>query len=292
MIQIQKFKNYFVALLIVFAIFFITAPVFAAEISLDSKTKEIGVGGQFEVAIFLNTENQDINAIEGKLLFSKDLFELREIKDGNSIINFWVEKPRQTEEVVFSGIIPGGYTGNKGLLFSAVFYAKKEGKGFIEIRNPKILLNDGQGTETKTKASVLEITVSTKEPSILPPKKKDIEPPEPFEPIVTSDPTIFDGKYFLVFAAQDKSSGIDYYEVCEGKLQCVIAESPYLLQNQNLDEEIVVKAIDKSGNERIVTLPAQKPTVWYKNYLILAIIILVIAIAYLIWRILWKKHGR
>lgn len=67
-----------------------------------------------------------------------------------------------------------------------------------------------------------------------------------------SDPAIFDGKYFLVFATQDKGSGISHYEVCEGgKRKCAIAESPYLLQNQKLNQKIFVKAVDKNGNEYI-----------------------------------------
>ena len=289
MTKIQKIQT-----TLVFGLLFVAAiPVFAAEISFDSKIQEIGVGSQFEVNVFLNPEGEDINAIEGRIIFPEKIIELKEIKDGNSIVNFWIERPEiNNGEILFSGIIPGGYIGNKGLIFSAVFYAKKQGKGFIEIREPKILLNDGQGTETKTEASVLEIAISPKAPSVLPLTKKDIEPPEDFLPEIASDQSVFEGKWFLVFATQDKVSGIGHYEVCEGKRKCVVAESPYLLENQNLDDEIVVKAIDKSGNERIVTLPAQKPAVWYKNYLILAIIILVIAVAYFIWRILWKKRKK
>jgi len=37
---------------------------------------------------------------------------------------------------------------------------------------------------------------------------KDIEPPEDFTPAVVQNSTMFDGKYFLVFAAQDKGSGL------------------------------------------------------------------------------------
>lgn len=290
----SKFLSRF-SLVILFSIFyFITfyIPAFAAEVFLDSKTREIGVGSQFEVSVFLNTENEDINAIEGKLFFSQDTLEPREIKDGNSIVNFWLERPKPAEEMVFSGITPGGYIGNRGLIFSAVFYAKKEGISSIEIREPKILLNDGQGTETKVKTSALQIVVSSAASSVLAPTSEDRDPPEDFLPQIAADPAIFDGKWFLVFATQDKGSGIDHYEVCEGKKQCVIAESPYLLKNQNLDEKIIIKAIDKNGNERIVTLPAQKPSVWYKNYLILAIIIILIATGYFVGKFLWRKYKR
>ena len=289
--QIPKLK-----IIIFTAVFLFSASsVFAAETFFETKNPEIQLGDKLEAGFFLNTTDEDINAVEGRIIFPEKLIELKEIKDGNSIINFWIERPKTSGgEILFSGIIPGGYSGKKGLILSAVFQSIEEGLGLVEVRDIKVLLNDGKGTETGVTTSNLQFAISKQAP---PPKpapleKKDIDMPEVFEPTVASNPTMFDGKYFLVFATQDKGSGIDHYEICEGKRQCIIAESPYLLKNQNLDEEIIVKAIDKSGNERIVTLPAQKPAVQYKNYLILAIIILVIAIMYLIWKFLWRKHKR
>ncbi|MBU2544616.1 hypothetical protein KJ618_04075 [Patescibacteria group bacterium] len=292
MTKIQKLK---IILLAVFTLFLFVTPVFAAEVSVDLASQTIGVDKQFEAGFFLNTENEDINAVEGTIIFPQELLELKEIRDGNSIIAFWIERPKAVSgnEIRFSGIIPGGYADKRGFILSLVFQARQEGSSIIEICDIRALRNDGEGTEARTTVSNLQFVVSgaSGTPKI-PTVKKDIELPEPFEPTVACDPEMFEGKYFLVFATQDKGSGIDHYEVCEGKRKCIIAESPYLLKNQNLDEEIIVKAIDKSGNERIIALPAQKPAVWYKNYLILAIIILVIAIAYLIWKFLWRKHKR
>src|SRR5207247_2300689 len=123
----------------------------------------------------------------------------------------------------------------------------------------------------------------------------DTVPPEPFEPQISRNPNIFNGKYFLSFAAQDKGSGIDHYEVCEdigyriqdlGKIiarflniksyslnSCfVTAESPYQLQDQTLKSVIFVKAIDKAGNERIVKVNTKNALAWYENYFIWLII--------------------
>ncbi len=289
--QILKLKTFIFITIFLFS----ASSVFAAESFFETKNPEIRLGDKFEVNFFLNTNNEDINAVEGKIIFPKNLIELKEIKDGNSIINFWIERPKiNGGEISFSGIIPGGYSGKKGFILSAIFQSIQEGEGLIEVRDIKALLNDGQGTETKITISNLQFVISKQAPLLKPApiEKKDTDMPEMFEPTVASDPTMFDGKYFLVFATQDKGSGIDHYEVCEGKRKCVVAESPYLLKNQSLDEEIVVKAIDKSGNERIVTLPPQKPAVWYKNYLILAIIILVVAAAYFVWKFLWRKRKK
>ncbi len=280
------------------ASFLVVAPAFAAETFFGTKTQEIKANQLFEVGVFINTDNEEINAIEGKIIFPQDLLEIKKINDGNSIINFWIEKPKNATDgqIAFSGIVPGGYNDSKGLIFSITFLAKKGGGSAIEFSGVKALRNDGKGTEAPLTISNFQFLISNPPtgqpiPQITTPKIEDRNPPEAFTPQIAANPAIFDGKWFLVFATQDKSSGIDHYEVCEGKRKCIVAESPYLLQNQDLAEEIVVKAVDKSGNERIATIPAQKPHAWYKDYAIIAILI-ISAIAYLIWKILWKKRRK
>jgi hypothetical protein len=296
MTKIPKLKILF--LLSIFYFLLSVNLVEAAELNLTSSIQEFGVGQQFQVDLILNTQNEEINAVEGRIIFSSETLELKEMRDGNSIVNFWVERPKAkfNNEIDFSGIVPGGYTGEKGLIFSIIFQSKAEGEGIVEIQNAKALLNDGEGTTAKTTISNFQFLISEKVsiPQISIPEIKDTDPPEDFKPEIAQSPEMFDGKYFLVFATQDKGSGIDHYEVCEGsKKKCVIAESPYLLQNQKLDQQIFVKAVDKSGNERVVMLPPQKPLPWYKNYAILAILIIIgLFVAGVILRkILWKRHS-
>ena len=280
--------------LILFSTFYflVSGSVFAAEIFLHSEIKEIGIGEQFEASVFLNTEKEYINAVEGKIIFPTGLLELKEIRDGNSIVNFWIERPdKQHGEIIFSGIIPGGYIGEKGLIFSAIFLSKNQGQGAIEIQEAKALLNDGTGAEANLTISNLQFLVSKSALPQVPLKEiADTDPPEPFEPIIAQDPSIFVGKYFLVFATQDKGSGISHYEIQEGNRKFVIAESPYLLQNQGLDQEIIVKAIDKNNNETIAVLLEQPSKPWYKNYYIFVILIIGAILAFLIWKILWRKR--
>ncbi|MBU4256970.1 cohesin domain-containing protein [Patescibacteria group bacterium] len=299
MTKIQKLKIVLIACILSL----IAVPVLAAEVSFDTKTQEIRAGQLFEVGVFINTDNEEINAIEGKIIFPQDLLKIKKINDGNSIINFWIDPVRncvsngvkKPNEICFSGITPGGYNDIQGLIFSITFLAKKGGNGAIEFTGVKVLRNDGKGTEAPLTISNFQFLIFNPPtggpvPQITAPKTEDRNPPEEFTPQIAADPTVFNGKWFLVFATQDKGSGVDHYEVCEGKRKCVITESPYLLQNQDLDEAIVVKAIDKNGNERVATIPAQKSRAWYKNYsLPVILIITAIALAYLIWKILWKR---
>lgn len=271
-------QNYFIAFSALIILFSAT-PVFAAELFFEAKSREFAPEEEFIASIFLNTENESINAIGGKTVFPENLLELKEIRDGNSIINFWVERPKaQNGEILFSGITPGGYSGKNGLVFSVVFRTRAEGGGAVEIRDAKVLLNDGEGTSAPLKISNYKFLISNQISNQTPISKiDDNEPPEPFNPEVASDPNIFGGKYFLVFATQDKGTGIDHYEVCEGsKKKCVIAESPCLLQNQKLNQKIFVKALDKSGNERIAMVEPRYSIKWYEIWWVWGIIILAI----------------
>jgi len=289
--------------ILIFA-FYIKGIVSAAELNLISHTQEIAVGQQFQVDVILNTEGEQINAIEGKIIFPRDLLELKKINDGNSIINFWIEKPKSAPEgqIVFSGIVPGGYNDNQGLILSITFLAKKEGSGLIEIQNAKTLLNDGKGAEAKLKIFNFQFSIFKESPAIqsLVPKIKDLEPPEDFKPEIASDPTIFDGKYFLVFATQDKGSGIAGYAVHESIRKKDVtqrnaqkwqeAESPYVLKDQKLRSWIYVKAVDKAGNERIVSLPPKYPLKWYEKWENWGIIVVTIVIIWLILLIFRKRR--
>ena len=295
-------------LLVSCCLLLVATSVFATVISFDSKTTQAQVDKNFEVTLFVNTEQENINAFEGKIIFPNDLLDLKEIRDGNTIVNFWVERPHKEQgtgdkkqgEIAFSGITPGGYEGEKGLLFSAVFRALREGDGVLEVKDVKALLNDGKGTPARLSLSPFKFIVSKEDPlvpGLLIPAPEDIEPPESFKPEIARDSTIFDGKWFLVFATQDKSSGIDHYEVKESRQKIftlfqkwVPAESPYILSDQELRSFVFVKAVDKDGNTRVVKIPPQNPLKWYERWEIWIIIVLGLVIAYAVYKATRSKR--
>ena len=290
-------------MLVIFILFSLAGQVFAAELFFETKTPEIAINQLFEAEFFLNTEEEYINAVEGKILFSGDLLELKEVKEGNSIVNLWIERPKAKpdNQIIFSGIIPGGYTGKEGLIFSLIFQTKNEGEGAIEIYDAKTLLNNGKGTPAQLSISNFQFLISEQATQVPITPTEDTDPPEKFNPMIAKDPEIFNGKYFLVFATQDKNSGISHYEVLEAEqegsfLKLIkedkwqVGESPYLLEDQKLKSYNYVKAVDKAGNERIADLPPQNPLEWYENYYIWGKIIISIILIYAIWRILKKKR--
>jgi len=301
----SKFKINSKLLLIVFIFsFFIFhfGEANAAKFTLSlSDFNEIVIGRQFKVNLFLDSESSSINAVEGKINFPENI-GLYSVSDGGSIISFWAEKPKiGGNEISFAGVVPGGYNGSNGLVFSAVFTPKAAGSSVIKIINVKALLNDGQGTPAPVSVSNLPVKVASYNLTSekLQVEVKDSEKPETFSLQVTRDESMFDGKWFLVFTTQDKGSGIDRYEIKESdkkqkKGEWKTAESPYLLSDQKLYSYIYVKAVDKAGNERVVMLePAFAP--WYKRPLVdiivgLGIIIVVLFSIWLWQRFLKKKH--
>ena len=176
-------------------------------------------------------------------------------------------------EIFFSGLVPGGFTGEDGYLFSLFFEATRQGEARIETDSEQVLLADGKGSKAAvTRAPlVLDIVGEAQAVNELTPLE-DSTLPESFSPQVSRDASIFDGKWFVAFVAQDKGFGVSHYEVQEGAGAWKKAVSPYLLEDQSLRSPIAVKAVDKAGNERIETLVPQNSAKWYENWLVWGII--------------------
>ncbi|MFA5853947.1 MAG: hypothetical protein WC866_02555 [Patescibacteria group bacterium] len=252
--------------------------VSAASIFAETETAPFHVGSSYVVDVFLDTENEDVNAVEGTLVFPAESFDVEAIRDGNSTVTFWIQRPQAgTGKIAFSGIIPGGHVGEKSFLFSVVVRPLRAGVAFFQVQEEQILLHDGKGTQASANARplILEVAEQVVGEGDVTYEKADLDAPETFVPVVSRDPNMFEGKYFLVFATQDKASGIDHYEVREGGGAYVTAESPYLLQNQNVNEDISVKAVDKKGHARVATVFAAKKQSSYQKYATLAMMVLI-----------------
>ncbi len=296
-------------LVFLYSIFHILNPssTFAAELILSSSVADLAVGQQFAVDVMLDAQSEAINAVEARILFPQDLLKLEQVYETDSTITLWVEKPLAVAGTVsFSGIIPGGFSGvlspyyqgvRPGQILKLVFSTKQEGKGIIEARGLRILLNDGQGSEGKAEIKNFSFEIKGRALETGPGVAlQDSDSPELFTPQVAQDVMLNGGQKTLIFSAQDKGSGIDYYEVAEQKgkpaenyigLSWRRATSPFLLEDQNLESWIYVKAVDKFGNQRIVQV-SPRPEKYQKNW-IWVIILAGIAIGLLILRLRPKK---
>jgi hypothetical protein len=251
----EQFRYIFITILVV--LFYVTATVsaHAATISIDSGTKNVAVGDEYKVDFSLTSRDTELNALEGVVSVPKNLTLVR-VMEGGSIVNFWVHNPsdtanQSTDSIAFSGVIPGGYAGENGKLFSIIFKVQSIGTTKISIDKMLAFINDGAGSKTPLSAISLELIVHKVGSGLVVDDGLGLDktPPEVFLPEIGQDSHIYDGKKFVVFSATDKDSGIDRYEINEGS-GFVSAVSPYILIHQNGDVKIVVRAIDRAGNIR------------------------------------------
>jgi len=298
-IQDTKYKILF-GLVFCFVLFSGLTSAQAARLYLEPPESQYRSGDTFITEIRLDSEKEYINAAEVNLTFPQDILEVQDFSQGNSILTLWVENPAFSNQeglVSFAGGVPGGYEGADGLLGKIVFkiqdtrYKIQALVGFQD--SSQVLLNDGLGTKAKLTTKEAIFTILSEEAGV--PKNEwqvelesDKIPPESFEIKISQDPSVFEGKYFITFSTTDKQTGVDCYEVKEGKRNWKKAESPCLLENQRLKTIIKVKAVDKAGNERIAIIePPVKVTVWD----IVGSILAVIAGVALFWWI-YKRHKR
>ncbi|MCK4386973.1 MAG: hypothetical protein KAV41_02745 [Candidatus Pacebacteria bacterium] len=267
----------------------------AGQLYFDPEFGQFGKSDQFKITLFIDTAGKSLNALETEIIYPTDLLRMLKISGANSIINFWIEKPADQNGIVFlSGIIPGGFDGvlkpfsqkkHPGEIINLTFETLKKGTGSVFLQNTQALLNDGLGTAANVFQTPYLFDISDYGGAKKITDLADLTPPEEFKVEISNAESVFNGKYFLVFYTQDKSSGISYYEVQEGRRNFKIAESPYLLKNQKLDEEIIVRAIDKVGNVREEKLAAVNE----KRVSFFWFIIILIILFSIIWRHKEKK---
>jgi len=307
-------KLVLLSLLVVFSI--LPSVAKAAVLYLEPPSDYYHPGDTFIVEAKIDVEGECINLVGVDLNFSQDILEVVDFSQGSSILTFWIKSPtidQKSELISFTGGVPGGYCGRlpgdpgeSNLLSKIIFKVQETTQIGTQINTKiefldtsQVLLNDGLGTPAKliTKEAIF---------TILPEKlevprdewrgelEKDKIPPEPFIIEINQDPAIFEGKYFIIFSTTDKQTGIDHYEVKEGEKDWKMGESPYLLEDQNLQSIIKVKAVDKAENERIAEYlpPSAKKLKPFSYWTIFTILVSVAIIVWIINRFVKKEHRK
>lgn len=236
----------------------------AATLMLDPPLTDLRVGDQAVLTLRLESTAEEINAVAGTIRLPAGV-AVREVRDAGSLINFWVRRPA-VGSLGFSGVIPGGYQGSGGELFSLVLEGTAIGQGDVSIGEAEALQNDGSGSAAAMVVRPARLTVraaASGEPAVVP-AVTDTVPPEPFTPELAQTAAVLDGRWFAAFATQDKGSGLARYEVAEfggrrlpppDQLSWRVADSPYPLEDQSGRGYVLVKAVDHGGNVWISVVP-------------------------------------
>lgn len=250
----------------------------AAVLYLEPDSGQYKPGESLIMEVRIDTQGKCVNVVKAKLSFPNEVLILEDFSIGDSILNYWIDRPatkdiakiNQEGSLSFSGGIPGGYCGRvpgdpllTNILGKLIFkvpgmIVKENLEDWTEVEiiaDSKVFLHDGLGTEDEVYTQGAKIMITQTPTSEEDEWQKrigeDTIPPEPFSVEVQQNPRILEGKSFLVFWTVDRQTGIDHFEVQEGTGEFKQVKSPYLLKDQDLGSKIVVKAVDKAGNERI-----------------------------------------
>jgi len=127
----------------------------------------------------------------------------------------------------------------------------------------------------------------------------DATSPEEFFAQVTE----IEGKKYLVFNAEDKTSGIDHYEIAEIKDKGLFRKtkneidwkkvsSPYLLEDQELGGLIKIKAVDKAGNEKEYEISSVKKVSTLQRFLPILFLFLILVITWILLKLFRKRNKK
>ena len=126
-----------------------------AEFFMAPQSGDAIVGETFQVSVYLDTNGNTINAIDAKIKFPADKLQVISPSVGRSIIGIWTAPPsfdNTNGELRFIGGIPTpGISTSQGLISTITFRVRSVGTASLSfIGEPKILLNDGFGTNILT----------------------------------------------------------------------------------------------------------------------------------------------
>ncbi|HCC04865.1 TPA: hypothetical protein DEP58_00990 [Patescibacteria group bacterium] len=304
---------------------------YAVQIFLDTTENTHNLSDTFYIPVRIDTQGECINAVTVEVAYNPDEISIQDVSTGESVLTLWTQFPliqknegKELGQVLFEGGIPGGYCGRvigdpgqTNILAKLVVtgvrqqeFATDTSKVSQVVLGPatKAYLHDGSGTEAPLTlaGSTLVLTYSSSSPNNLwlSDVKQDVIAPELFEITLVEGPSVGSNKHYIAFNTTDKQSGVDHYEVLETdpdrfgfltwtprESYWVIASSPYELRDQNLHSKILVKAVDKNGNERIVTYtPPMSPfVVLTQSYTAL---LLVGVLVFIVFLVLYKTIRR
>jgi len=267
--------------------------VFASNVYIDTRHPDFFVGDTILFSIRVDSENKNINAVEGSVMldYLAESVSLIDINTAGSKLSLWPGKPLPSESntsISFAGGTPGGFNSTDAIIFNIVLKLQKVGRITLAPDNFSVYLHDGKGTKDEISVKNLVIDVLPKKLDSRPRDdwnnltSNDKTPPEPFEIYLGQDGSVFDGKKFLSFSTTDKQSGIAYYEIIEGDRPPVRSDGTYILQEQNKPVKVTIIAYDSASNARESTYSSTPYNVFYPIIITIIIVIIILIIVFVI----------
>lgn len=269
---------------------------YAAELNFSSPKLIEETENNYAIDLNLDTQGDNINVLEASLNYSPSNFDLKTILTGDSIINFWIQKPIVKDGLIhFSGSIPAGYFGSKGRVLTIVVQPKIA-VSTIDLNIisdehiiSRVFLNDPLATEktiqTKRYSLDLPITFDTNIITTI----IDVDKPEPFTIEISPSSSLPLNNVFVIFNAVDSISGIDHYEMAQTdltddfnnnkSLKWQIVESPTILNISQAKRFLAIKAFDGSNNVELSVLdlkPSKNKVISQNPFTVIIVLVIII----------------
>jgi len=147
----KQHKIFFVFFSVLFSCLFVFMPIFtilAADLYILPSSKDLKVGDNLNVAVYVDSLDQAMNAVSFKISYPEDLLKFVSLSKTGTIINLWVQEPKGGNgEVLAEGIVLNpGFTGSRGKILNITFKALSSGKTDLSFVSCAVLANDGLGT--------------------------------------------------------------------------------------------------------------------------------------------------
>lgn len=140
---------FLIALIVLILSIFTSSKVEAlSTLYFTSPSKSVSEGDKITLSLKVNSAEDSINAISGKIVFPEDLLKPLSVSKEKSIISLWTVEPSLNKNnISFEGVILNpGFIGNDGLVLRITFEAKKRGVAYMNFVEGSVLANDGLGT--------------------------------------------------------------------------------------------------------------------------------------------------
>lgn len=255
------------------------------------------VGDTVVVTLFLDTQGEVVNTIEGSFSFKSGSREavIKDFSLAGSDFSYWPHRPSFSLHdgvVSFVGGAPGGVSGSAIVLFKAI--ALMNNAGTISVTPGTILVypHDGSGMAVSAGGTPFSFSVSKQIgmprdswETIL---SQDTIPPTIISTEFGKDSGLFDGKRFVSIQAVDEQSGVDYFEIFEDGHPSAIFNSPfYVLANQSDSARVTIAAYDKAGNKTITTISSSPRSYWWYLFGLCLVAIFFVVV----WKIIKRKKS-
>lgn len=231
------------------------------------------------VKVTIDTDGREINVVDGTITF--DNARVISASTGGSIFELWPQLPTVTNgnSISFAGGTPSAVFGKTLRLFTIAITPQSEQPITARITNAHAYLHDGSGSPIPIPDATIEIPVVAQplnENTLTTSIELDTVPPKPFTITIGREAATFDGKYFASFYTTDGETGVVKYVVTENGTTTETTSNTYVLRDQSRSTDIIVKALDAAGNERIGTLSSTQSS---SNFPLLVYLILCGSIA-------------